>query len=369
MNQEQSQGGGELLKLPQSTQYQSHSELETLLTEERALLLKALAVPEAALTDSFVEDIRIRFNGKKSPLQDFLKSLRVLPPEDRKNAGGKINELKLFIESTLTAFLGAYQTAKEERDLQAEREDLTLPLPTLERGSRHPIAAVSNLLCESFRRMGYSVIDGPELEMEYYNFELLNIPAEHSAREMQDTFFLASEWVLRTQTSNVQAHAMLERKVPLKVVCPGYVYRPEHDVTHVPCFRQFECLVIDKGIHLGHLRHTLDSFFQEVFGRPVKTRWRSSYFPFVEPGAEIDVQCQQCFGDGCRSCKGTGWLEMGGCGLVHRDVLRKCGVDPDVYSGFAFGMGIDRLAMNKFAVSDLRALYEGDVPFLKDFGL
>jgi phenylalanyl-tRNA synthetase alpha chain len=186
---------------------------------------------------------------------------------------------------------------------------------------------------------------------------------------MQDTFFVASDWVLRTHTSSVQAHAMKERKLPLKVVCAGFVYRNEYDLTHVPTFRQFECLVVDKGIHLGHMRHTLDMFFRTIFGRPVELRLRSSFFPFTEPSCEIDVQCQTCLGKGCRSCKGTGWLEMGGCGLVHPNVLQMSGIDPNEYSGFAFGMGVDRITMSRFAISDLRSMYEGDVPFLNSFNL
>lgn len=359
----------QILQMPGSVQYAQKEELEALLAAERAQFSNAMALSFESLSEALVDDIRVRFSGRKSPLQDWLKSLKNLPPDGRKQAGALINELKQFIEAELECFLKKYQSFSENKKLDAQQDDISLPLPESALGSRHPVSAVARALIEPLRRMGFAVIDGPEIEKDFYNFEALNIPKEHPAREMQDTFFLASEWVLRTHTSSVQAHAMLERGLPLRVVCPGYVYRNEFDMTHVPTFRQIECLVVDEGISLAHMRHTLDQFFQEVFGRPVKLRLRSSYFPFTEPSAEMDIECQQCFGEGCRSCKYTGWLEMGGCGLVNRNVLAKCGIDADVYSGFAFGFGIDRIAMSKYAISDLRALFEGDVPFLKEFHL
>lgn len=359
----------DLLALPGSVDYTSDAELNAILKNEQLQFEKVLALPFSQLTDGDVEEIRIRFSGKKSPLQNLLRSLKVLPPESRKGAGAGINELKSLIESKLEAYLSSYYKAAEEQKLARERDDLTLPLPEVNVGSRHPVPSVLSELQEAFRRLGFAVIDGPEIELDFYNFEALNIAKQHPAREMQDTFFLSSEWVLRTHTSNVQIHAMLERGVPLRVVSGGFTYRNEYDLTHVPAFRQMECLVVDKGIHMGHLRHTLDMFFKEIFGRPVKMRLRASYFPFTEPSAEVDVECQQCFGKGCRSCKGTGWLEMGGCGLVNRKVFEHCNIDPDVYSGFAFGMGIDRIALIKYAVPDLRSMFEGDVSYLKEFRL
>lgn len=359
----------EFLIVSNSTQYKNLSELESLLTSEKDVFNSVLKIQSDEFKDSDIDEIRVRFSGKKSPLQELLKSLRVLSPEERKGAGQIINELKTFIEKELSIYVVKAQEEIENRKLNLERDDLSLPLPESKHGSRHPISVVARDLIAPLRRMGFTVIDGPEIEKDFYNFEALNIPAEHPAREMQDSFFLASEWVLRTQTSSVQAHAMMERELPLRVVCPGYVYRNEFDMTHVPTFRQFECLVVDKGVTMAHLRSTLDAFFKEVFGRPVKLRLRSSYFPFTEPSAEIDVECQQCFGKGCRSCKHTGWLEMGGCGMINRAVLEKCGINSSEYSGFAFGMGIDRIAMSKYAVSDLRAMFEGDVNFLKEFKL
>lgn len=351
----------DLLELPHTAAASSLSELQKLIDDERTRCARVLAIPAKQFSESQADDVRVRFTGRKSPLQDWLKSLRNFPAEERKEAGAKINQLKSFLEAEVEKFVLECRSAAEKAKLEREKIDLSLPLPELNMGSRHPVSVAAQQLLEPLRRLGFTVIDGPELEREFYNFEALNIPAEHPAREMQDTFFIASQWVLRTHTSSVQAHAMLERGVPLRVACAGFTYRNELDLTHVPTFRQIECLVVDKGITLAHMRSTLDAFFAEVFGRPVKLRLRSSYFPFTEPSAEIDVQCQQCFGEGCRSCKHTGWLEMGGCGLVNVRVLESCGIDSKVYSGFAFGMGVDRIAMSKFGIADLRSLYEGDV--------
>lgn len=358
-----------LLELPPVAAASSLSELQNLINDEQSRCLCVVALPLGSLSDAQVDEVRVRFTGRKSPLQDWLKGLRNYPAEERKDAGAKINQLKSVLESEIEKFVTACRIFAEEKKLSEERVDLTLPLPELRLGSRHPVSLAAQQLLEPLKRLGFTIIDGPELEREFYNFEALNIPAEHPAREMQDTFFIASEWVLRTHTSSVQAHAMMERGVPLRVACSGFTYRNELDLTHVPTFRQIECLVVDKGITLANMRSTLDAFFAEVFGRPVKLRLRSSYFPFTEPSAEIDVQCQQCFGAGCRSCKNTGWLEMGGCGLVNTRVLERCGVDSQVYSGFAFGMGVDRIAMSKFGIADLRSLFEGDVMLSRQLAL
>lgn len=364
-----SQNFAQLLESPASVDYATEAELESILQKETEHFESALRIPFSQLTAETADEIRVRFSGKKSPLQTLLRSLKVLPPETRKGAGAKINALKTLIEEKLNFFLESFQSHAESEKLAQEKDDLTLPLPELHVGSRHPIGAVMTDLLNAFRKLGFAVIDGPELDADFYNFEALNIPKHHSSREMQDTFFLSSDWVLRTHTSNVQVHAMLERGLPLRVVSGGFTYRNEYDLTHTPAFRQMECLVVDKGIHMGHLRNTLDLFFSEIFGRPVKMRLRSSYFPFTEPSAEVDVECSQCAGSGCRTCKNTGWLEMGGCGLVNRKVFEQCNIDPEVYSGFAFGMGIDRIAMIKYAVPDLRSLIEGDVSYLREFRL
>ncbi len=362
-----------------SVSFQSVQELESLLKAETESIQSILALPVDVFSEKILAQLKVRFFGKKSPFQHLLTRLRDLPAESRKDAGARINAVKKTAEAQLELFFAAVWIEIENQALAAENIDISLSLDPAAIGSRHPVSVVARELIAPLTRMGFTVVDGPELELDFYNFEALNLPKEHSAREMQDTCFLAkglsqkksdasSEWLLRTHTSSVQVHALLERGAPLKVVCPGYTYRNEYDMTHVPTFRQIEGLVVDKGIHFGHLRHTLNTFFNEIFGRPVKMRFRSSYFPFTEPSAEMDVQCQQCFGAGCRACKHTGWLEMGGCGLVHRKVLEACKV-PGEYSGFAFGMGIDRIAMSKFGISDLRALTEGDLSYLSSFHL
>jgi phenylalanyl-tRNA synthetase alpha chain len=356
----------QFLQQPTALSYASAPELDAILAEERQKFEQTIALNQNDLLEAQVEEIRLRFAGKKSPLQELLKSMKNLEPAQRKEAGARINELKTTIEAGVAAFVSTFQEHKEAEQLLREKVDFTLPTPDLNLGIRHPIAETMALLIDALRRLGFTLVDGPELEHDFYNFEALNQPADHPAREMQDTMFLSAEWLLRSHTSNVQAHAMIERGVPLKIICPGYVYRRDYDMTHSPAFRQVECLVVDKCIHMGHLRHTINSFLGEVFGRPVKTRFRSSFFPFTEPSAELDVECQQCFGAGCRSCKGTGWSELGGCGMVNRNVLKICGVDPDVYSGFAFGFGVDRIAMSRYGFADLRSMYEGDISLFKN---
>jgi phenylalanyl-tRNA synthetase alpha chain len=356
------------LSTPVATSYQNFEELSNHILKEEQCFKNSLQTPAAAFDTPLLEHMRLRFCGKKSPLHEWLKSMKNVAPTERKSAGEKINQLKSLIEKSFEPFSHSVLVFLENTKLETEKEDLTLPLPPSQLGSRHPVSYMTKKLVDSLKKLGFAWVDGPEIESDFFNFEALNIPKNHPAREMQDSFFLSPEWVLRTHTSSVQAHCMSERftesNFSLRIACPGYNYRNEHDMTHVPTFRQIEGLVVEKGIHLGHMRHTLTAFFSEVFGRPVKLRLRSSYFPFTEPSAEMDIECQQCFGAGCRSCKHTGWSELGGCGLVNPAVLEKCGIDSSVYSGFAFGMGIDRIAMSKFSISDLRALFDADVEFL-----
>ena len=344
------------------------SELKAMLEQEKSRFLLEKSELQSARVEvikSFnIDTLKARYLGKASLIQESLKSLKNLPGEQRKAAGQVINEYKGFFEGAVQDLVQQLEARVEAVQMEGEVVDLTLPCQPVSVGLRHPIDRVTESLLGVFRRLGFAVVDGPELDTEFYNFDALNMPADHSARDMQDTFFFAPGWLLRTQTSNVQAHALIERGPPLRIVCPGYVYRNESDLTHVPCFRQLECLVVDKGVNMGHLRHTLDLLFAEVFGRPVKTRLRASYFPFTEPSAEVDVECPQCQGSGCRSCTHTGWLEMGGCGIVNKAVLARCGLDTTVWSGFAFGFGLDRLTMIKHKISDLRALFEGDLRFL-----
>lgn len=341
------------------THYQSLDELKDLLKKEEIEFYHAIEPSIETLNDNQVEEIRIRFAGRKSPLQDFLKSIRSLDGDKRKEAGALINELKNVIEKKLNDFLNKYREYIENKKLNDAVIDITLPLPKSFIGSRHPISIVMNDLLKPFIRMGFCVVDGPQIDSDFYNFEALNIPKDHPSRDMQDTFFISADKLLRTHTSNVQIHALKERGLPLRIVCPGVVYRNEYDLTHLPTFHQIESLVVDKGIHMGHLRHVINEMLSATFGRSVKTRFRSSYFPFTEPSAEVDIQCQQCSGDGCRTCKFSGWLELGGCGIINKKVLINCDIDPKIYSGFAFGFGLERFAMSRFGIADLRSLIHG----------
>jgi len=349
------------------TQYSTFSDLEALLETERKAFDHWIGQPLDSFQKDDIVSLKLRFSGKKSPLQELLQSIKVLPAQERKDAGKLINTLRDHIQGHLTNFLSHLEEYFESKKLLSETVDFTRPWIHATKGSRHPVSIVIQDLLVPFEKMGFSVIDGPEIENEFYNFEALNVVKDHPAREMQDTFFLSSEWVLRTHTSNSQIHAMKERSLPLKVVCPGCVYRNESDPTHVPSFRQMECLVVDKGIHMGHLRHLISELLRVAFDRPVKLRFRSSYYPFTEPSADVDVECQQCFGKRCRSCKYTGFSEIGGCGVVNRKVIEACGLDPNEYSGIAFGFGVDRIAMSRFAIDDLRKMFDGDVEFLKTY--
>jgi phenylalanyl-tRNA synthetase alpha chain len=352
------------------TQYENFEQLCALILKEEESFSRALKFSEVVFSKNLIEQMRLRFCGKKSPLQEWLKSLKNVLPQERKPAGEKINQLKAFIEKNFEPFSEKVFNYIQEEKLKTEKDDISLPFPNSQIGTRHPVSFMTKKLVDSLKNLGFTWVDGPEIEKDTFNFEALNIPPDHPAREMQDSFYLNPEWLLRTHTSSVQAHCMQERfktfNYSMRIACPGYNYRNEHDMTHVPTFRQIEGLVVEKGINLGHMRDTLTRFFSSVFERPVKLRLRSSYFPFTEPSAEMDIECQQCFGAGCRSCKHTGWSELGGCGLVNPAVLEKCGIDSSVYSGFAFGMGIDRIAMSKFSISDLRLLFDADLEFLKE---
>lgn len=341
------------------SQYQSINDLIHLLDEEEREFQKVISSNVENLNDVQVEEIRVRFAGRKSPLQDFLKSIRTLDGDKRKEAGALINVLKNKIEVKLNHFLHNYKEYTESKRLNDEIVDITLPLPKSPIGSRHPISIVMSDLLKPFIRMGFCVVDGPQIDSDFYNFEALNISQDHPSRDMQDTFFISTDHLLRTHTSNVQIHALKERGLPLRIVCPGVVYRNEHDLTHLPTFHQIESLVVDKGIHMGHLKHVINEMVNAIFERSVKTRFRSSYFPFTEPSAEVDIQCQQCFGKGCRSCKHSGWLELGGCGIINKKVLINCDIDPAIFSGFAFGFGIERFAISRFGIPDLRSLIHG----------
>ncbi len=333
-----------------------------------ALRQKALEELQTLSSAKEVEDFRIRMLGKKGELTGLLRGMGALPAEERPVVGQMVNELRALLEEKLGAREAALaQAAKAER-LAAETIDVTLPGEQRTVGGLHPLNVVLEDLIDIFRSMGFDVVDGPEVETDYYNFEALNVPADHPARDMQDTFYLAENLLLRTQTSAAQIRTMENRKPPIRIICPGRVFRADEvDATHSPVFHQVEGLVVDKGITMCDLKGVLEQFAREIYGPETKVKFRPSFFPFTEPSVEVDVTCSECGGKGCRVCKGSGWIEILGAGMVHPRVLSGCGIDPEEYSGFAFGIGLDRLTTTRHKISDIRLLFENDVRFLDQF--
>ena len=314
-----------------------------------------------------LEDFRVKYLGKKSVFTELLRSLGTLPAEERPAMGQAINAAKKQVEGALAAREAAVLAAAREQQLRDERLDVTMPGKATEVGGLHPLNTVLNDLIDIFQSMGFDVVDGPEVETDHYNFEALNVPADHPARDMQDTF-LAENLLLRTQTSAAQIRTMETRTPPIRIICPGRVYRADEvDATHSPVFHQVEGLVVDKGVTLCDLKGVLEQFAHEIYGEGTEVRFRPSFFPFTEPSVEVDVSCPECGGKGCRVCKGSGWIEILGAGMVHPRVLAGCGIDPEVYSGFAFGIGLDRLTTTRYKISDIRLLFENDLRFLKQF--
>ena len=315
-----------------------------------------------------LEALRVQVIGKKGELTALLRGMGQLPPEERPAAGQMINEAREKFTAMLEARQDALRMVERRSALLRETLDVTEPVPQLPQGSAHPINLVMNEMVDCFTGMGFEVVEGPEVELDHYNFELMNIPKNHPARDAQDTFYVDDNIVLRTHTSPMQARTMLSRKPPIRIICPGRVYRSdEADATHSPVFHQMEGLVVDKDVTMADLRGTLNAFAERLYGKGITTRFRPSFFPFTEPSTEVDLTCSACHGKGCRVCKGTGWIEVLGAGMVNPHVLEMCGIDPTVYSGFAFGIGLDRIAMMRYAIPDLRLLYEGDVRFLGQF--
>jgi len=316
-----------------------------------------------------LEDVRIKLFGKKSELTAALKSLGALSQEERPAMGQMINEVRAELEKRLQLKQEELKARGMSIALKAEKLDVTMPgKKPYELGKKHPLTLVTDELWDIFIGLGYEVAEGPEIEEEYYSFEALNTPPDHPARDEQDTFYIEGGFVLRTQTSPVQVRTMENRKPPIKIIAPGRVFRKDEvDATHSPMFHQLEGLVVDEGITMGDLKGALSLFARELLGAQVKTRFRPHYFPFTEPSAEMDVSCFACNGSGCRICKDSGWIELLGCGMVHPKVLSMSGIDPKVYTGFAFGMGLDRVAMQRYNISDMRLLFENDVRFLKQF--
>ncbi len=351
------------------------------ITEELAALeAETLAAIEAADTTAALEDVRVRVLGKAGTLTGYLRSMGSVPKEERAAVGKAVNETRVAVEEALSARKAVLEGAELAAAIDAAAVDVTLPGRSQQMGTRHLINGIIDEVSDIFMGLGYKVYEGSEIETDYYNFTALNAPADHPSRSMQDTFYVRdlsgdaarvrgeSDVLLRTQTSGVQVHVMEDQELPIYMIAPGKVYRRDvADPSHLPQFHQIEGLVIDKGITFGDLKGTLDYFCKQVFGPERKTRFRAHYFPFTEPSAEADVSCGICHGEGCRMCKGTGWLEILGCGMVDPNVLRMSGIDPEVYSGFAFGMGVERIACLKYNVPDLRMLLEGDMRFLRQF--
>lgn len=315
-----------------------------------------------------LEETKVKLLGKKGELTAVLKEMGKLSAEERPILGQMANEVRQDIESKLEEVKKRLLAAEQEMKLKAETIDVTMPGRTCSCGHKHPMSIVIDEISDIFIGMGYEIAEGPDVEKDYYNFEALNIPADHPAKDEQDTFYINADILLRTQTSPVQVRTMEKGKLPIRVICPGAVYRSDEvDATHSPVFHQLEGLVVDKGITMGDLKGALAVFAKELFGENVKVRFRPHHFPFTEPSAEMDVSCFACGGKGCRVCKGEGYIELLGCGMVHPKVLKMSGIDPEEYSGFAFGMGLERVAMQRYGITDLRLLFENDMKFLKQF--
>ena len=343
--------------------------LEVIMKEQlTAIRAAALAAVETAKTAAEVEELRVRFLGKKGEVSAILKQLGSLSAEERPVIGQLANEIRADIEAAITNAKTALEKAAQAEKLKAESLDITMPGKQSDIGGLHPINVVLNDMINIFQSMGFDVVDGPEVETDYYNFEALNVPADHPARDMQDTFYLSENLLLRTQTSAAQIRTMKDRKPPIRIVCHGRVFRADEvDATHSPVFHQMEGLVVDKNITMCDLKGVLEQFAHEIYGPETKVKFRPSFFPFTEPSVEVDVTCSECGGKGCRVCKGSGWIEILGAGMVHPNVLRACGIDPEEYSGFAFGIGLDRLTTTRYKISDIRLLFENDTRFLEQF--
>lgn len=337
------------------------------MADTEALQTEALAAIAAAEDEAALESLRVQYLGKKGQLTAQLKTLGQLSPEERPKAGERINAAKQRLQAAIAERKQTLSQAALDARLASESLDVTLPGRRQSEGGLHPITITIERITRIFSSAGYAVEEGPEIEDEYHNFEALNIPEHHPARAMHDTFYVRPGTVLRTHTSPVQVRVMENQKPPIRIICPGRVYRCDSDLTHTPMFHQVEGLVIDEQVRFSDLRGTIEEFLQAFFESDLPVRFRPSYFPFTEPSAEVDMGCVKCSGEGCRICSHTGWLELAGCGMVHPRVLEMSNIDPEKYSGFAFGFGIERMAMLRYGVSDLRTYFENDVRFLRQF--
>jgi len=334
---------------------------------ERIEIQFAEALSSAEGDDRSIEAVRVRYLGRKGEMTALMKRLGALSAEERPAAGKSINLLKQKIQKEIDAALSRAREEGRRLEIEGDRTDISLPARTPWAGSLHPVTQTRRELERIFREMGFSVETGPEVEDDFHNFEALNLPPDHPARDETDTFYLENGLLLRTHTSPVQIRTMQERTPPIKMVCPGRVYRRDLDATHLPMFHQLEALVVAEDISMADLKGALGNVWNRFFGERVEMRLRPGYFPFVEPGCEYDVSCQVCSGKGCRTCKGSGWIELGGAGMVHPAVFEAVGIDPERFSGFAFGLGMDRIAMMRYGIDDLRLIIENDVRFLRQF--
>ena len=343
----------------------SMSTIESKLKEIRDKVTEAV---KNAGTLEIINDLRVKVIGKKGELTEIMKSMKDIPKEEKPKFGQLVNELRNEVEELLSSTTNRIKRELRQKQLEEETIDVTLPAKKTERGHKHPNQVALEEIERIFTGMGYKVVFGPEVEYDYYNFEALNIPADHPAKDEQDTFYINDKIVLRTQTSPVQVREMEKGKIPIRMIAPGRVFRSDEvDATHSPCFHQVEGMVIDEGITFADLKGTLEAFAKKMFGEDTKVKFRPHHFPFTEPSAEMDVTCFKCGGKGCRMCKGEGWIEILGCGMIHPNVLDRCNVDRSKYSGFAFGIGLERIALLKYEIDDMRVLYENDVRFLKQF--
>lgn len=338
--------------------------------KEKIEMIKKVAKQkiESITTLQELQELKVKYLGKKGELTSILKGLGGLSAEERPKIGSMVNQVRDELEKSIENAEKVMKSKALEQKLEKEKIDVTMPSKNIQLGSVHPITQVIEDVKEIFLGMGYSIADGPEIERTYYVFDQLNTPIDHPARDLQDTFYVTDDVILRTQTSSVQIRTMENQKPPIKIICPGAVYRSDTvDATHSPLFHQIEGLVVDKNITMTDLKGTLEMFVKNCLGPNTKIRFRPHHFPYTEPSAEADVSCFVCGGKGCRVCKNEGWIELLGCGMVHPKVLENCGIDPNVYSGFAFGFGVERIAMAKFGIDDMRLLFENDVRFLKQF--
>lgn len=321
----------------------------------------------ACSTSAQLQDLKVKYMGKSGVLTSLLKGIKDLAADERPKFGAQVNEIRNLFADELSNKSAELKSAELQQRINNERVDISL-CEMKPWGALHPVTLAQNEICDLLIAMGFEVMSGPEIETDYYNFQALNIPFDHPARDMQDTFYLTDSILLRTQTSAMQARYMENKKPPIKMVCPGKVFRSDNDASHSPVFHQIEGLVVDKNVTLRDLKGTLEYLASHLFGESTKVRFRPSFFPFTEPSVEVDLTCSNCGGKGCSLCKGTGWIEVLGAGMVNPFVLENCGIDSSVYNGYAFGMGIDRIAMIKYGIPDIRLLFENDVRFLKQFG-